>query len=533
MSNNNIVYHMKHYRSLVRKYEENKDNNWEDWLEHESLFPYQGKHGYTGIMRIKSNEQEKIVYKISQYINDTINQEYTVLESLNSLSEYCPHFCKMIGKFACNVNTNVKTDKSPFRKCKYPIKKDVLLLEYIKGSNKLVSYIQKRKYNEDILYSCIKQTLLGINIAQRKKKFTHYDLHSENILLRKCNKNIVFLYILSNNTQYAVYTHGYYPVIIDFGFSYVDNMEDDVLWASMGFTNSGITSNQYDKINDSKLFLTTVSDEIYTVRKKSEKSAILRDIVTTIFKPLSIDWNTGWDNHDKLSASDYVLSIIKKNYTPSKLFTEYEHYTVDAMQTLIILPFEPQNYDNLSVSYNTIITEFYKIEKEIGQPFYSLYIFKSIINSARCLRSYYIDKNTRESTVKMFKDDITRIVDEVCKYVFLKDVNYEKLLVSLYVFSRSMEGVLYKFLQKDNERKAKEYYQMPVKNVDDIYNVIEDNIQDNYVYSEDTIIVAFDCIREKKEVFKILNKDIINQLSLKGISKSKILYKLYQTNFGI
>ena len=102
----------------------------------------------------------------------------------------------------------------------------MLLLEYIEKSSKFCNYISSDKVSEDVLFSIIKQTLMGINIAQKYKKFSHYDLHSNNIMIKKCNKNLVFVYKLDEDNQFCVPTFGYYPIIIDFGFSYIENMND-------------------------------------------------------------------------------------------------------------------------------------------------------------------------------------------------------------------------------------------------------------------------------------------------------------------
>ena len=72
----------------------------------------------------------------------------------------------------------------------------------------------------------------------------------------------MYFYVLDDENQLCVPTNGYYPVIIDFGFSYIKNMDNNPLWASLAHTEVGFMTNQYDPIADPKLLLVTMSDEL-------------------------------------------------------------------------------------------------------------------------------------------------------------------------------------------------------------------------------------------------------------------------------
>ena len=63
-----------------------------------------------------------------------------------------------------------------------------------------------------------------------------------------------------------------------------------------------------------------------------------------------------------------------------------------------------------------------------------------------------------------------------------KNIHYEKLLCSLYVFSRSLEGFLYDTMNNITKIKDKEYARLPLKSIDQIYGVITTNLPDEYVY---------------------------------------------------
>ena len=245
---------------LVLHYKNNNDKPWQEWLSFISTFK-PGKQGLVGLLKSKDDETIKYVFKMSQFINYLTQHEGTVMKSLNDLSNFCPHFCKFIGSISCNVDPKCRKNGNPFDiKSKYTIKKDVLLCEHIDKSYKFYNYIRSDKISEDVLYSSIKQVLLAISVAQKKKQFVHYDLHSFNILMRKCNPDMVFLYVLNETDQFAIPTLGHYPTIIDFGFSYIKDMEDGPAWASMAHTDVGFMSDRFDWVADPKLFLVTVSE---------------------------------------------------------------------------------------------------------------------------------------------------------------------------------------------------------------------------------------------------------------------------------
>ena len=245
MSKDNLI-EIFGFSNLVNYYKKNKDKKFHEWLSFDQTFNKPGKQGLVGLLNpIKGDVENKFVFKISQYINYLVQHEYTVMKGLNEIAPYCPHFCKVVGTILCDVDPQCRKSGNPFNiTSKYPIEKEVLLTEYVNESSKLSNYIRSKKIHENILYSAIKQVLMGIAIAQKKKQFSHYDLHSYNIMMKKCDENVVFLYVLDEDNQFCIPTHGHYPVIIDFGFSYINNLENGPAWPSMAHTDVGFMSDR-------------------------------------------------------------------------------------------------------------------------------------------------------------------------------------------------------------------------------------------------------------------------------------------------
>jgi hypothetical protein len=495
-------------------------------LRFKKTFSKNGKQGVVGILECKSGE---CVYKISQTINYLVHQEDVILKALNEIRDYCPHFCRGYGRMKVRVSSDFRTENNPFNtQSRHNIYNDVLLMEHVDEARKFYRYIKSENVEEEVLYSIIKQTLLGLSIAQKKKKLTHYDLHSNNILIKTCNPNSVFLYILDDGKYYAVPTYGYYPVIIDFGFGYVDDMKDGPLYGALAHTDAGFNSGYYDRFADPKLFLVTVSDEIKKHRRSKEAKS-LRKLVKNIFEPLDIDWESGWDNVHGDSCSDMIYNIVKREGKHSRFFKEYGHYCIDMLQSLITVPLKKRSHGELEDIYRMIVDEYKNIELEISSVFYNLVIFKEVVNSAREVRDEYCKKDSREAAVKKFKNKVLDSISNLAKYCSPK-LNWDKLLCSLIVFSREMEGKMYDYITKQLKEKEIEYSDMNVSDIDEIYECIEINMPGHFDFDEDTEIYVWDAVNEVSKKFKPSPRFVkrINQQI--PLERGKILYDCYKNN---
>jgi hypothetical protein len=524
------AYLVTKYKENLIYFNKNKNKNWDEWLTFSTTFEKPGKQGLVGIMTSKEDENTKYVFKISQYLNYLVEHEHSVMKGLSDLALYCPHYCKSYGIINCDVDPTKRKAGNPFhiKKKNQVIQKKVLLMEYIEKSVKFCSYIRSQKLEEDILYSTIKQVLLATVLSQNKKNFAHYDLHSDNIMMKQCNKDLVFLYIIDEENQFLVPTLGHYPIIIDFGFSYVKDMDNDYMWPSMAHTDVGFMSDRFDWVADPKLFLISISHEM-KVERNSKKSKKLRKIVKNMFYPLSVEWDCGWDNLNNESASNFIVELFEENNEDSHLFREYENYCVDIIQSLIILPLEPRKYDSLDQSFKAFIEEFIKIENQIGNNFYNLYILKGIIDSAREVRVDYFRGETRQDALKKFRLDTYEKIEQVAKFCKTKDIKFEKMLCSLLVLAKSMEGVYYEVIQSQMDKKEKEYKKLPLNSIEQMYGCIETNIPDNYIYNKDTIVFQLDSVNEKCTPFKLSSEEITNLNDMHHLTRGTYLHESRQS----
>ena len=349
-------------------------------------YPVTGKQGI--IFETTSKEdcdtgKIDMIVKLSNTFDYLSIHEHLVMEGLGKISSFTPHFVRNLNTFLVQVKNDFRGDDNPFdvssTSPKQTVCSDILVIEKINCIMKLSELIGK--VENKVVYSIITQTLCALYIAQVLKKFTHYDLHSDNILIKGCYANIVFVYIVKDHLFFTP-TNGFYPVIIDFGFSHIDDVEDNYCWCDLSQTDIGHTSHIFDPFADIKLFLTTISNEV----KWETSSKKLRDYVRDLFRCYKMDKNSGWDVGTGKDLITRSMQYTEDVFETSKLFSSYGYLCLDIISSLIILPFtddEEFNWEYLEDATQEFMKEFIKIEYRIGNEYKLLYILKGIVDFAR------------------------------------------------------------------------------------------------------------------------------------------------------
>ena len=495
-----------------------------EFLEFHSSFPKSGKQGILGLLSNVDNNK-KYVYKISQYLNFLADQEFSVMDGLNDIREFCPHFCKTYGKFKTNVVQEFRTMDNPFDVEKDAIQTDVLVMENIEDARKMYRYIKNDSIQPEVVMSIVKQTLIANIIAGEHTRFTHYDMHSNNVLVKKCQPNSAFLYILDENRTYLVPTYGYYPIIIDFGFSFNKNCEHKPMYGALAHTDIGFIPSVYDQHSDAKLFLTSVSNEIKKY-KDCEISNTFRTLVENIYGKCKVDLECGWDTReDDVSISDQLLKKMSNQFRRSKFFKKQGHHVVDLLQTLVDLPLtNRKTEDNIDDLAGILITEFLKIEKDISEDFYNMYILKNIIETASSLKNDYVVREKRANAVSVFREKVLESIDKVVRFCNPK-INWEKLLCCLLCMSKCIENFCHDRLKKLLSVKKSDYNKMALRDTSSIYEAIEANVPSHFFFDRDTELYVWDC-PQQKGYKKKLNPDLIQKVNeTHPFERGTILYE--------
>ena len=513
------------YEEILSYFNSKKDDDNLKWLQFHKKFEKEGKQGITGLVKIND---ELCVYKTSRYLNYLVNHELLIMNSLNEIAKFCPYFCRSYGSIDHLVDLDYKKKDNPFDvNSKHPITQETLLMEYLPYEN-LYSLIKNNEISGNIILSTVKQILLALSIVHENKNFSHYDLHSCNILMKPCNKDLVYLYVLNEENQLCVPTNGYIPKIIDFGFSYIKEMENNPIWSSLAHTEIGFMTSLFDSISDLKLFLVTVSNEMKRFRD-DKNTNIFRNIVRNIFNPLNIDWESGWDQKLSVSAIDSVANELESVKIKSHLWKKYNHLCLDLIQSLIQLPLKKKDTTSLKGSYLMLTNEFAKIESNINNSSLNLYILKQIVNYVRELKDSYLNKETRNEAIKEFKENINDMISDLVEY-YIPKLNYEKLLCGCIAFSNAVEGLMHRHIKSQFEIKKLEYNQLKLKTPEHILGALEVNIYDEYIYTDSTEIVVLDCINKdnSKLVLSEDNIDILNNTH--PLLRGSYLYEIYKEN---
>ena len=108
-----------------------------------------------------------------------------------------------------------------------------------------------------------------------------------------------------------------------------------------------------------------------------------------------------------------------------------------------------------------------------------MYILKQIIDISKSLKSNYI--NNPNETCLQFRSLVLTFIDTIIPFFVDKNINFEKMLCSIFVFSDCIEGFLYKEVSNKVEEQNHFYSKLPFKNPLQIFACLESNIPHNYV----------------------------------------------------
>ena len=494
----------------------------ENCLKFKSLFKNQGNQGIVGIFYI--NKQDECVFKISSTGESVLMHEEIVLKNLYNLSSFCPNFPVYIDMIEKQVDSNYYNRPDPFQvnSLRKPRKKiKVLLSEYIK-SVKLARLIADKRVHDNMIYSCIKQVVFSMYIGQQSsKQLTHYDLHSSNVIVKNCDDNIVFVYIFKNERGEerweCVPSAGMCSVIIDYGYSYVKDIENKPLYSTMEYTELGYTSNCFDSVVDLQRFLISISIDLKMHRTGNK----LRKKIKKIYK--GVDFDSGWEPHKNCRAKINKIFKYDKNNIHNKkksIIFSYRNRFIESLQNLIDLPL---SFDSKEKKKNIIkdtklafigfLKEWNKIEKEIRNEDDKISIMEGIIISVRKVKKMYESKsgNIKEA-IRIFRQNVYHEIGKVIDLCSPQHIEFELFLCSIILLSRGICYILKKESKKIQSDRA--FFRKDRNlNILNIYDTIKKQIPVNYTFNINTTFTIVDSIREKCYYYKCASDEDVQSLN--------------------
>ena len=140
--------------------------------------------------------------------------EFFVGLQLNKLE--CPNFMYVFSIFKCFAEFGQVFNRLCLES-RNGVEKYYLMTEFIKGQD-LNRWLKSMEIND--LMSVYYQIILALHVAWVEVDFTHYDLHTSNVMLRDLGKVTLIPYTSRNGQKFFVKSR-FLVKIIDYGFSHV------------------------------------------------------------------------------------------------------------------------------------------------------------------------------------------------------------------------------------------------------------------------------------------------------------------------
>jgi hypothetical protein len=169
------------------------------------------------------------------------------------------------------------------------------------------------EFNHHLILSCLFQISFSLAYLQKHYKFTHNDLHINNIMFQKTDKT--FIYYKFNNKYFKVPTYGYLFKIIDFGRSIFTFHKKQ--YFNDSFKKHGEAGGQYDYPYDKLLF--NSKDKLIQPNFHFD----LCRLSITILDQLNYEKEK--DYQDKQSFMDFIHEMTLNNNNES-LFDMYDDF---------------------------------------------------------------------------------------------------------------------------------------------------------------------------------------------------------------
>ena len=518
----------------------------------ETIFGTESVQGTAGVVSIKpkkdySNTLDKLVFKVSNCIDYSIEHESLSLDALNRLANYCPHFMYKFASIDLPVSSRFfkKPGKNGiFEDPDQYMLTPVLFTEYI---SKYTFYHAIKSYNKNIISSLLLQIFSALKISQQKCNFTHYDLHMDNILVREGDSNILHLYVYKDD-ELLVPTYGLTPVIIDMGSCHTNNQYR--MFSNSDNYEHGLQPTSFDRLADiHHLLLSTFS----CLERYTDIGKQLMFKIALMFSALPVWKEKGWKilfrQLDKELKELIKTSSKLLNTSGSKedredyqhLFSELYADFIPILNAAVPLPFKNmssfksdndkfkkellQKFDVFFKYFHTLIN-FNSIKSDQD----CLYVFKEVVDCAYSFKSL----RTQEEKDKAINKLLVRLKINNVKDTELRQLRINDMMKSITDLAPYISA-FYMNLEDEHNQFLKEVYTKCPENLDCFIDFFRQNIPCEVDITSNHKILMFDSEKEKMTRISLKELDInsselqaLNKMSLR--MKAKVLRKMIEKN---
>jgi hypothetical protein len=486
---------------------------------------------YIAFSSLIDTDDSQIVFKYDR-------KEFVLHEGIvglyvgNEMRKILPTFVWTYGFTSCNLpiytgksyggKTKVVTAcnrKTEFTKIQNKKEYIGLISENINGID-LGEYLKNEGDNQKNLYSIILIILYSLNEAYNRFKFVHWDLHINNIMMRKYYKSTGYIEF---GDKYIKIPGNYIPTIFDFGISSFER--EDKVYGNYEFTIHGVHPEKGTPFIDAIKFLVSLFD-VYVVRTDTESKKIhyiLNKILSLIFVD---DMSKTVDllPYGYLPNSDYV-----KNYR----FIDF----IKDVNTII----KENGFDLIlnNVNKRDIISckngECNLFEKELEKELFnrekilSLYDLKKLTveninknNINEYIENYIktipipdIEEEIEDINYMSIEDNIIRgieiknLLEEIIQTVNeLKRIGiseqYSDILLKIYerintIYIKIRKFIAKKLMKKEKNNRMKYYFGIIQPDPDNMKNELQNIILTEYIDESDKDIFKLDNMKDELE----------------------------------
>ena len=438
--------------------------------------------------------------------------------------------------------------------------------------------LKKFNYDNNIISSQLLQILLGLQIAQNECKFTHYDLHTSNILEQHCELDSVFLYNIKGE-KYIVPTYGYYPKIIDLGSSYSENVTNHTMLTHANSYDYGFQSQFFDPLNDVHHSLLSL---FYYIEDKKSCFETLCNKIKYMFHNVPVLRKSGWKKlpHD---LTDTILYKIKKDCLPEyedyDVFRDYKGNFLEIFNSLVHIPFEKElDSDILNIDISKLdLSKFDEYKNDHKNEESSEDDDEDYERDLRDEKEEYVFEFLNKYQQLNFKPHFHNVMVEINKMFHNEETCGEEILFILrelfhIINNNKLELIKFKKMYDNKNKELKIYedehkfeigynknrkeslvyskmkkdVEQHSKNLDKVYNKIKHELKEKTEYYIETYI-EFDIDYKKlvdglldsayivQSIYYVLtknHKDIIEKCYQKTIPKQPVdIFKYISRNF--
>lgn len=184
-----------------------------------------GGNGSVGRMDLlEENIHEYVVVKTSLFYEyNSLFLEYHINMTLNSLRRLIPNFAMALMLVTC---TSASAKQLCDATVAGAVPRDYMFIEAVRPGTPLGD--KDLNADESELLTLFIQILFALHVAQTQLRFTHWDLHDENVLIEAIPdvdyQTPVFVYNIEGKVYHVPVLGKRIPVIVDFGSSRVDGI---------------------------------------------------------------------------------------------------------------------------------------------------------------------------------------------------------------------------------------------------------------------------------------------------------------------